>query len=48
MYFIIFVSTGDIDWFFRSVQDSGPIEHVNVIDGPPWTLDQVREWIVMV
>jgi hypothetical protein len=47
-YFIIFISTCAIDWFFLSVQDSGPIEDVDGIDGPPWTLDRVREWTVMV
>jgi hypothetical protein len=48
MLFIIFISTCVIDWFFVSVQNSGLIEDVEGIDGPPWTLDQVREWIVMV
>jgi hypothetical protein len=45
-YLIIFVSTGAIDWFLLSVQDSGLIEDVDGIDGPPWTPDRVREWIV--
>jgi hypothetical protein len=39
MYFIIFVSIGPIDWFFLSVQDFGPIEDADGIDGPPWTPD---------
>lgn len=46
MYFIIFVSIGSIDWFFLSVQDSGLIEDDDGIDGTPWNLDRVREWIV--
>jgi hypothetical protein len=28
------------------VQDSSQIEDVDGIDGPPWTLDRVREWTV--
>jgi hypothetical protein len=28
------------------VQDTGPIEDVDGIDGPPWTPDQVREWTI--
>jgi hypothetical protein len=48
MYLIIFVSTGAIEWFLTSVQDSRLIEDVNGIDGPPWTPDRVMEWIVMV
>jgi hypothetical protein len=47
-YLIIFVSIGAIDWFLLSVQDSEPIEDVDGIDGPPWTLDRVRSGLFMV
>jgi hypothetical protein len=40
-YFFIFISIGDIDWFFLSVQDSGPFEDVDGIDGLPWTPNRV-------
>ena len=43
---IIFASTSAIDWFLLSVQDFELIEDVDGIDGPPWTLNWVREWIV--
>jgi hypothetical protein len=36
-YLVIFISTCAIDWFFLSVQDLGPFEDVDGIDGPPWT-----------
>jgi hypothetical protein len=45
MLFDYIVLTCAIDWFLLSVEDSGLIEDVNGIDGCPWTLDQVREWI---
>jgi hypothetical protein len=45
-YLIIFLSKGAIDWFLLSVQDSGQIEDANGIDGPPWTMDRVREWTI--
>jgi hypothetical protein len=45
-YLIIYVSTGVIDWFLLSVQDSCQVGDVDGIDGPPWTSDRVREWTV--
>jgi hypothetical protein len=42
-YLIIFVSTGAIEWFLLSVQDSRQIEDVDGINGPPSNLDRVRE-----
>ena len=45
-YLIINVSMGAIDWFLLSVQDSWQIDDVDGINGPPWTLDRVKEWIV--
>jgi hypothetical protein len=48
MLFCYIISTSAIDQFFLSVQDTGPIEDADGIDGPPWTLDRAREWTVMV
>jgi hypothetical protein len=46
MLFDYIVSTCAIDWFLLSVPNYGLIEDVDGIDGPPWTPDRVREWIV--
>jgi hypothetical protein len=46
MYLILIVSTCAIDYFFLSVEDSGQIEDVDGIDGPPWTQDRVKEWTI--
>jgi hypothetical protein len=45
-YLIIYVSTCAINWFLLSVQDSCQVGDADGIDGPPWTLDRVREWTV--
>ena len=45
-YFIIYVSIGAIDGFLLSVQDTWQNGDADGIDGPPWTLDWVREWTV--
>jgi hypothetical protein len=43
MLFDIYVLTDAIDEFPLSVQ-----EDVHGINGPPWTQDLVKEWIVLV
>ena len=44
--FDIYVQTSAIDGFLLSVQDTQQIKDVNGINGPPWTLDRVKEWTV--
>ena len=48
MLFDIYVLKYTIDEFPLSVQDTGQIEDVDVINGRPWTMNRVREWIVLV
>jgi len=47
MLWDIYVLTDAIDEFPLSVPDTWQIEDVDGINGPPWTLDRVREWIIV-